>query len=258
MSMNEESRNLAENSIFKRTTQGVWSYHCLANRRVKHGISDRPGFLGLQNHCECWLQTGNEETLASYRKNYEKILDFVLKRRNLSLLAKVPSVTNPYRLSISHVKMWEMESKEGWELKNWCLQTVMLEKTLSGPLNCKEIQPINPQGNQPWIDFWSINAEAETRGFCQTDSENQFWKTPWHWVRLRTGREGADRRWDMWTASPIQWTCVWANYWKLWKRGRPGVLPSRESQRAGLDSMNEQEESKYLELCFKITQKSIQ
>ena len=148
-------------------------------------------------------------------------LDLVLKRRNMSLLTKVSSVTNPHHLSISHVKMWELESKEGWELKNSCLQTVMLEKTLRGPLNCKHIQSINPQGNQPWIYIWSTHTEAETPGFCQTNSKNQLWKTPWHWERLRTGGEGADRGWDVWTGSPVQRTCVCANYGKQWKRGRP-------------------------------------
>ena len=171
----------------------------------------------------------------------------------MSLLTKVSLVTNPYHLSISHVKMWELEPKEGWELKNLCLQTVMLEKTLRVPLNCKQIQPINPQGNQPWIYFWSTHAEAEIRGFCQTDSKNQLWKTPWHWERLRTGGEGADRGWDAWMASPIQWTCVWANYWKQWKRGRPVVL---QSQRVGHDSVYQQQQLNYLEL-LKITQKYI-
>ena len=183
-----------------------------------------------------------------------KNLDLVLKRRNMSLLTKVSSVTNPHHLSISHVKMWELESKEGWELKNRCLQTVMLEKTLRGPLNCKQIQPINPQGNQPWIYIWSTYTEAETRGFCQTNSKNQLWKTSWHWERLRTGGEGADRAWDGWTASPVQWTCVWANHGKQWKRGRPVVL---QSQRVGHDSMNEQQQLKYLALLLKITQKPI-
>ena len=148
-----------------------------------------------------------------------KNLDLVLKRRNMSLLTKVSSVTNPHHLPISRVKMWELESKEGWELKKRCLQTVMLKKTLRGPLNCEQIQPINPQVNQPWIHIWSTHTEAETRGFCQTNSKNQLWKTPWHWERLRTGGEGDDRGWDGWMASPVQWTCIWANYGKHRKSG---------------------------------------
>ena len=57
--------------------------------------------------------------------------------------------------------MWELDHKEGWALKNWCFQTVMLETTLKSPLDCKEIQPVNPKGKQPWIFIGRTNAEAE-------------------------------------------------------------------------------------------------
>ena len=57
--------------------------------------------------------------------------------------------------------MWEMDHKEGWVLKNWCFQTVTLEKTLESPLDCKEIKPVNSKGNQPWILTGRTDAEAE-------------------------------------------------------------------------------------------------
>ena len=57
--------------------------------------------------------------------------------------------------------MWELDHKEGWMLKNWCFWTVVLEKTLESPLDCKEIQPVNPKGNLPWIFIGRIDAEAE-------------------------------------------------------------------------------------------------
>ena len=63
-----------------------------------------------------------------------------------------------YRFPSSHVWMWELDHGEGWVLKNWCFQTVVLEKTLESPLDSKETQPVHPKGNQPWI----FNAEAET------------------------------------------------------------------------------------------------
>ena len=58
--------------------------------------------------------------------------------------------------------MWELDCEEGWELKNWCFWTVVLEKTLESPLDCKEIQPVHPKGNQSWIFIGSTDAEAET------------------------------------------------------------------------------------------------
>ena len=57
--------------------------------------------------------------------------------------------------------MWELDYKEGWTPKNWCFQTVVLEKTLECPLDCKEIQPVNPKGNQPCIFIGKTAAEAE-------------------------------------------------------------------------------------------------
>ena len=60
------------------------------------------------------------------------------------------------------VVMWELDHEEGWAPKNWSLWTVMLEKTLESPLDCKEMKPVNPKGNQSWIFFGRTNAEAET------------------------------------------------------------------------------------------------
>ena len=60
----------------------------------------------------------------------------------------------------SHVWMWELDSKESWVPKNWCFWTVVLEKTLECPLDCREIKPVNPKGNQPWILIGRIDAEA--------------------------------------------------------------------------------------------------
>ena len=58
--------------------------------------------------------------------------------------------------------MWELNNKKGWALKNWCLQTVVLEKTLESPLDCKEIKPVNSKGNWSWIFIERTDAEAET------------------------------------------------------------------------------------------------
>ena len=65
-----------------------------------------------------------------------------------------------YGFNGSHVWMWELDHKEGWALKNWCFGTVMLEKTLESPLDCKEIKPVHPKGDQPWIFIGRTNAEA--------------------------------------------------------------------------------------------------
>ena len=77
-----------------------------------------------------------------------------------------------YGFSSSHVWMWGLDHKEGWALKNWCFWTVVLEKTLESSLDCKEIQPVNPKGNQSWIFTARTDAEAETPILWPPDEKN--------------------------------------------------------------------------------------
>ena len=74
-------------------------------------------------------------------------LDSVLNAETSAFANKGP-YSQSYGLSSSHVQMWELSCKEGWALKNWCFWTVVLEKTLESPLDCKEIKSVNPKGNQ--------------------------------------------------------------------------------------------------------------
>ena len=77
-----------------------------------------------------------------------------------------------YNFSSSQVWMWELDHKESWVLKNWCFWTVVLEKTLKSPLDCKEIKPVYPKGNQSWIFTGRTDAEAETPIFWPPDVKN--------------------------------------------------------------------------------------
>ena len=96
--------------------------------------------------------------------------------------------------------MWELDHKEGWEPENWCFWTVVLEKTLESPLDCKEIKPVNPKGNQPWIFIGRTDAEAEAPILFLPDAKSLlFGKRPRCWERLKVGGEGGDRGWDGWT-----------------------------------------------------------
>jgi len=84
-----------------------------------------------------------------------------------------------YGFSSSHVWMWELDHKEGWAPKNWCFWTVVLEKTLESPLDCKEIQPVHPKGNQSWIFIGRTDAEAEAPILWPPDVKNSLiWKDP--------------------------------------------------------------------------------
>ena len=81
--------------------------------------------------------------------------------------------------SCDHVWMWELDYKESWVLKNWCFWTVVLEKTLESPLDCKEIQPVHPKGDQSWVFTGRTDAEAETPVLWLPDLKNWLvWKDP--------------------------------------------------------------------------------
>ena len=86
-------------------------------------------------------------------------LDSILKRRDIT--DKSPS-SQSYGFSSSHVWTWQLEYKESWVLKNWCFWTVVLEKTLESPLDCKEIQPVHSEGDQLWDSFGRNDAKAGT------------------------------------------------------------------------------------------------
>ena len=84
----------------------------------------------------------------------------ILKSRHY-FANKVPS-SQSYCFSSSHVWMWELAYKESWVQKNWCFWTVVLEKTLESPLDCKEMQPVHPKGDQSWVFIGGTDVEAET------------------------------------------------------------------------------------------------
>ena len=96
-------------------------------------------------------------------------LDSILKSRDIA--NKGPS-SQGYGFSSSHVWMWELNYKESQVQKNRCFWTVVLEKTLESPLDCKEIQPVHSKGNQSWIFIGRTDAEAETPILCPPDAKN--------------------------------------------------------------------------------------
>ena len=84
--------------------------------------------------------------------------------------------------------MWELEHKEGWTPKNWCFWTVVLERTLESPLHCKEIKPVNPKGNQPWIFIRRADVEAEAPILWPSDAKN--------WLIRKEPDAVKDWRWE--------------------------------------------------------------
>ena len=116
-------------------------------------------------------------------------LDSILKSKDIS--DKGPS-SQSYGFSSTHIWMWELDYKESWVLKNWYFWTVVMEKTFESPLDCKEIKPVNPEGNQSWISIGRTDAEAETSILWPPDVKNWLtWKDPdagnnWRWEEKGT------------------------------------------------------------------------
>ena len=142
----------------------------MANRWGNIGNSDRLYFLGLQNHSRCWLQPLNQKTLAPWKESYDQPRQNIEKQRHY--FANNGLSSQGYGFSSSHVRMWELNYKESWVLKNWCFWTVVFKKTLESPLDCKEIQPVHPKGNQFWVLIGRTDVEAETLILWPPDSKN--------------------------------------------------------------------------------------
>ena len=105
-------------------------------------------------------------------------LDSILKKQRYYFDNKGPS-SQGYGFSSGHVWMWELDYKESWEPKNWCFWTVVLEKTLESPLDCKEIHPVHPKGDQSWVFIGTTDVEAETPILWAPDGKSWLiWKDP--------------------------------------------------------------------------------
>ena len=130
--------------------------------------------------------------------------------------------------------MWDLDCEESWVQKNWCFWTVVLEKTLESPLNCKKIQPVRSKGDQSWVFIGRTDVEAETS--CE---QLTHWKRLWCWEGLGAGGEGDDRGRDGWMASLTRWTWIWVNSGSWWWIGRPGVLRFMGLQRVRHDWVTE-------------------
>ena len=105
-----------------------------------------------------------------WKKSYDQLRQHI-KSRDITLPRKVRQV-KAMVFAGSHVWMWELDYKESRAPKNWCFWTVMLEKTLESPLDCKEIKPVNPKGNQSWIFIGRTDAEVEIPILWPPDAKN--------------------------------------------------------------------------------------
>ena len=136
-------------------------------------------------------------------------LDSIFKSRHY-FANKGPS-SQGHGFSCRHVWMWELDCEEGSAPKNWWFWTVVLGKTLESPLDCKEIQPVLSKGDQPWDLLEGMMLKLKPQDFGPL-----MWRAASLEKTLMLGgiggrREGDDRGWDGWMASPTRWTWIWVN-----------------------------------------------
>ena len=176
--------------------------------------------LNPQTHCE--LPTEG----AKHLKFIFEIYILRSANKGLSLADKGPS-SQSYGFSSSHLMMWGLDCKESWVWKNWCFWIVVLEKTLESSLDCKEIQPVNPKGNQSWIR--RTNAEAETPVLWPPDVKNRLTEQTMMLGKIERGRRGWQRmRWLGGITNLMDMSLSKLQSW--WRIGKPGVLQSMGSQ----------------------------
>ena len=120
--------------------------------------------------------------LTPWKESYHQPRQHIEKQRHCFDNKGLSSQS--YGFSSSHVWMWELDYKESWVPKNWCFWTVVLEKTLESPLDSKDIQPVHPKGDQPWVFFGGNDVEAETPILWPVDAKS--------WLILKDPDTGKD------------------------------------------------------------------
>ena len=133
------------------------------------------------------------------KESYDQPRQHIKKQRHY-FANKGPS-SQSYGFSSGQEWMWELDYKESWAAKNWCFWTVVLEKTLESPLDCKEIQPVHPKGDQSWIFIGRTNAEAEAPILWLPDAKN--------WLLGKDPDAGKDwRQKEKWTTEDEMVECI--------------------------------------------------
>ena len=152
----------------------------MGNRWGNSGNSVKLYFGGLQNPCRWQLHSWNYTMLGRnhpWKKSYDQPRQHIKKQRHY-FANKGPSSPG-YGFSSSYVWMWVLDYKESWVPENWCFWAVVLEKTLESPLDCKEIQQVQPKGDQFWVFIGMTDVEAKTPVLWPPDAMSWLiWKVP--------------------------------------------------------------------------------
>ena len=142
--------------------------------------------------------------------------------------------------SSSHIQIWELDQKEDWALKKWCISTVVLEETLESPLNYKKSNQVNPKGNQHWVFIEGLLLKLKLQYFGHLIERAKSLEKTLLLGKTKAKGEGGSREWDGWMASSILWIWFWANSGRVWKTEEPDVLQPMGLRRVRYNLATEQ------------------
>ena len=145
--------------------------------------------------------------LAPWKKSYDPSRQHIKKQRHY--FANKGPFSQSYGFSSSHIQMWELDYKESWAQRNWCFWTVVLEKTLESPLDCRRSNQSILKEISPGITLEGMMLSWNSSTLATSCKKLTHWKRLWCWEGLGSGGEGDNRGWDGWMASLTQWTWVW-------------------------------------------------
>ena len=156
---------------------GIWSHHFMGNRWASSANCVRLYIFGLQNTAGGDCSHEIKRHLLLGRKVMTNSRQHIERQRHYFVNRSTSS--QGFIFSSSHIWVWELDYKESWALKNWCFWTVVLEKTPECPLDCKEIQPVHPKGDQSWVFIGRTDVDAETPVLWPPDEKSWLiWEDP--------------------------------------------------------------------------------
>ena len=194
-------------------------------------------FLGSKITADCAWSHEIKRRLLLGRKLWPTPRQHIKKQRHY--FADKDLSSQSFGFSSSHVWMWVLDYKESWSLKNWCFWTVVFEKSLESPWTARRSDQSILKEISPEYPLEGLMLKLKFQYLATWCEELTHLKRPWCWERLKAGGEGDNRGWDVWIASPTQWTWVWVRSGSWWWTGKPGVLQSMGSQRVRHDWVTE-------------------
>ena len=178
-------------------------------------------FLGTKITADGWLQPWDKKTLTPWKKSYDQTRQHVKKQRyyftNNGLIKAMVFPVVMYGCESWTVKKAERRKSDPFEL--WCWKRLLRVPWTARRSNQSILKEISPECS---LEGLMLKLKLNTLAtWCE---ELNHWKRPWCWEWFKAGREGDDRGWDGWMASPTQWTWVWVNSGSWWWTGKSGVL----------------------------------